>query len=53
MSITLDRARIVELTEREAVRLSGRTTASRDLYERAPAPVGNHPSAFDAEYGCF
>lgn len=35
MSITIDRARIAELTAREAARLDERTTASRDLYERA------------------
>lgn len=35
MSITLDRARIAELTAREAQRLDERTTASRDMYRRA------------------
>ncbi len=32
---TLDRTRIAELTEREARRLDGRTSASRVMYERA------------------
>ncbi len=35
MSITIDRARIAELTAREAARLDARTTASRDMYQRA------------------
>ncbi|MFT4229293.1 MAG: aspartate aminotransferase family protein [Microbacterium sp.] len=35
MSISIDRARIAELTAREAARLDERTRASRDLYERA------------------
>ncbi|MFT4220662.1 MAG: aspartate aminotransferase family protein [Microbacterium sp.] len=35
MSITIDRARIAELTARESARLDERTTASRDLYRRA------------------
>lgn len=35
MTVTIDRARIAELTAREAARLDARTTASRDLYERA------------------
>ncbi|TIC80464.1 aspartate aminotransferase family protein [Nocardioides sp. GY 10113] len=35
MSITIDPARIAELTARESARLNERTSGSRDLYERA------------------